>query len=221
MKQEIAYLTNIPNRNKVYGLCKTMMVRKEVIHLKHILTEIFVRKTILIEEMLGVLNLNLFQYMEIITNKLRRVHKISREYEESFNRIIKTSNDSITRQLNLFQQLNGKLVFDFDGVLTDKNFIRLYLYFHDKFNIKTIVCSGNPTITSEWFIKRNLPLPTKIYANKGKIKKIKKLIELSKKNDFLFFIDNETDYLDYAWIFGIKTYHWNGKKIKYYTLKTK
>jgi len=210
MKQnnEISYLTNIPQFIEKYGLCKTMMVRREMIHLKHVLTEIFVRKSIKIQDMLDYLNMDIFQYMEIITNKIRRIHHISRNYRENMNKIIKTNSDSFTRMVNLYDSLN-------------ENFHKLYIYFVKELKVKSVICSGNPTITSEWFIKNNLPLPTKIYPNKGKLKKIRKLIELSKQNDYLFYIDNETNYLEYGWIFGLKTYLWDGKKFKCFSLKTK
>jgi len=221
MNKESTYLTNIPQFIEEYGLCKTLMVRRETIHIKHILTEIFVRKTIDIEKMLDYLNLNIYQYMEILTNKLRRVHKISRNYQNKFNRIVKTESDDFTRMITLYNDLNGGIILDFDGVLTNDRFIILYHYFKETLNVKTFVCSGNPTVSNEWFLKRGYSIPDKIYANKGKIKKIKKLIELSKKNDYLFYIDNEKEYLKYAWIFGIKTYHWDGKKIRNFTLNSK
>ena len=52
------YLTNIPQSVEKYGLCKTLLVRHETIHLKHILTETFVRKSINLEYYLNKINLN-------------------------------------------------------------------------------------------------------------------------------------------------------------------
>lgn len=40
------YLTDIPQEYEEKGFAKVLLVRHEIIHLKHILTEIFVRKTI-------------------------------------------------------------------------------------------------------------------------------------------------------------------------------
>ena len=48
-----AYLTDIPQYVEKYGFCKTLAVRREVIHIKHIFTELFVRKTIDIQKFLN------------------------------------------------------------------------------------------------------------------------------------------------------------------------
>jgi hypothetical protein len=61
-------------------------------------------------------------------------------------------------------------------------------------------------VTNDWFIKNNLTIPYKIHSCKGKKAKIKRLIELNKKYDYCFYIDNEQEYLEYAWIFGLKTF---------------
>ena len=42
-----AYLTDIPQDVEKYGFCKTLAVRREVIHIKHIFTEVFVRKQLI------------------------------------------------------------------------------------------------------------------------------------------------------------------------------
>lgn len=68
-------LTNIPQDVDNYGFCKTLVVRREVIHIKHIFTEVFVRKTIDIQKYLNKIDWNLFDYMEYMTNRLRRVHR--------------------------------------------------------------------------------------------------------------------------------------------------
>lgn len=38
---------NIPQDVDQYGFCKTLLVRREVIHIKHIMTEIFTRNSII------------------------------------------------------------------------------------------------------------------------------------------------------------------------------
>jgi hypothetical protein len=50
------------------------------------------------------------------------------------------------------------------------------------------ICSANPTITEEWFVKRGLTLPDKINSLKGKIRKMKMLIEYQKTYDNVFYI---------------------------------
>ena len=87
----MTYLTNLPQSIDEFGLCKTLAVRREVIHIKHILTEIFVRKTINIEKLLTTIHLSLFDYIAILTNVMRKVHKYSREYINNPNDIVKLS----------------------------------------------------------------------------------------------------------------------------------
>lgn len=213
------YLTNIPDQVKEYGFCKNLAVRKEVIHLKHILTEIFVRKTINIEKELSKIGYTLFDYIQEITNRLRRIHHFTRLYENNPNHIVKSDRDRFFPTIKLLKGLSVVIVLDFDGVVTENSFKDLYNLCHQRANVH--ICSANPTVTNEWFLKRNLPLPSKIHSMKGKVKKIKRLIELQRKYDYIFFVDNEIEYLNYAWLFGIQTYHYTDKVIKYYSRKTK
>ena len=116
-------------------------------------------------------------------------------------------------------QLRNAVVLDFDGVVTDKRFSDFYTRI--RLNHNTKCCSANPEVTEERFHKLGLLAPEEIHSMKGKIKKIRRLLNLQEKYDMMFYIDDETEYLDYAWLFGIKTYHWNGRQIKEYTRKTK
>lgn len=217
---ETSYLTNIPSESNNYGISKVLAVRHEVIHIKHILTEIFIRKSIDIETYLNNLNISLFEYMEFITQRLRKVHYFSRKYfVHCPDNIVKSDRDRFFPTIELLNGLNVCIVLDFDGVTTDKSFFELYEKCYSYGNLK--ICSANPTITEEWFNKRGLSKPNKIHSMKGKIKKIKQLIEIQKKYDYVFFVDNEKKYLEYAWLFGIQTFHWDGKQIKYFSLKSK
>lgn len=216
---ESSYLTGIPQENEKYGLCKTLIVRREIIHIKHIFTEIFVRKSIDIHFFLNKLDLCLFDYMEVLTNKIRKIHHFSRLYRHDFNNIVKLEKCSFFKSVNLYDGLNNIIVLDFDGVVTENNFRDLYNLCIER--CRTVICSANPTIKEEWFIKKGLPLPYKIYSCKGKIQKINTLLDINKKYDNVFYVDNEEEYLKYAWLFGVKTYHYNDNKIKYFTLKTK
>lgn len=56
---------------------------------------------------------------------------------------------------------------------------------------------------------------------KGKVKKINRLLHLHKKYDYIFYVDNEKEYLEYAWIFGIKTFHFINGKIVNFSMNTK
>lgn len=213
------YLTDIPELVTEYGLCKTLAVRREVIHIKHIFTEVFVRKTIDIDKYLNYLDMSLFRYMEIMTNRIRSVHHFSREYVNDPNVIVKADRDKFFPTMELLSGLKNVIALDFDGVITKRQFSKLYELCVEREH--TVVCSANPTITPEYFERRDLSLPTAIYSMKGKRQKINKLIELQSRYDYVFYVDNEPEYLEFAWLFGIQTYHWNGNQIKYFTMKSK
>ena len=223
------YLTNIPQLETSLGFPKVLAVRRELIHIKHIFTEIFVRKTIDMEKLLFQVGWSLFRYMEFMTNRIRKIHHFNRKYNQDLNTIVKQERDRFFPTIDLYQGLKIAIVLDFDGVITKNSFAELYKIMferrRDYFCTYTdiLVCSGNPTITREWFNTRpiNYPSPDEIYACKGKIAKMKKLAEISTKYDYVFYVDNETMYLDWAWILGIQTYHYINNEIKYYTLKTK
>jgi hypothetical protein len=211
------YLTDIPESAADYGLCKTLTVRREIIHIKHILTEIFVRKTINLGY-ISNLGMDLYQYMEYMSNRIRHVHKFSRRYKAPINEIVKKDRDKFFPTIELYKGLNVCIVLDFDGVVTKGKFHYLYKLCCER--SKVHICSANPNVTEDWFVKRDLPLPYKIHSMKGKYKKIKRLLEIQKMHDYVFYVDNESIYLEYAWIFGLQTYIWTNK-IKYFTLKTK
>ena len=216
----IEYLTNIPQKMEKHGLCKVLGVRREVIHIKHILTEVFVRKTINIKDYLFYIGYDLFDYMEYLTNRLRRIHHFSREYKNEIDLIVKSDRDRFFPTLKLLDGLDVCIVLDFDGVITKNSFEPLYNLCLER-SKKVYVCTANPDVTEDWFKKRGYTTPHKIYACRGKQKKIVQLIEIAKRHDYVFYIDNETEYLDYAWLFGIQTYHYTNNKIVYYTRKTK
>jgi hypothetical protein len=216
---EETYLTNIPLNAITYGLPKVLAVRREIIHIKHIMTEVFVRKSIEIDKYLSLIDWNLFDYMEYITNRMRRIHHFSRAYTQNPNEVIQRSRKHFFPTLQLLEGFRNCIVLDFDGVITTNRFIDLYHLCIER--APTYVCSANPTISTSWFDKRNMPPPIDIYAMKGKISKLRQLIEIQKRKDYVFYIDNEEEYLRYAWLFGIHTYHWVQGQIKYFTLKTK
>ena len=218
--REKSYLTNIPQSANNYGISKVLAVRHEIIHIKHVFTEVFVRKSIDIQKYLDTLKISLFHYIEIMTNRMRKVHNFSRRYTVHCpDHIVKSDRYRFFPNIELVNGLNVTIVLDFDGVVTDNKFNKLYNKCIEVGKVQ--ICSANPTITEEWFKKRGLPKPFKINSMKGKIAKIKRLIEIQKKYDYVFFVDNEIKYLEYAWLFGLQTYHWDGKQIKQFTLNTK
>lgn len=85
------YLTDIPIDVVNYGFSKVLLVRKETIHLKHILTEIFSRKTIDIEQYLCNIDMSLMLYLENITTRLRKIYKFPRKYDIDPNVIVQTN----------------------------------------------------------------------------------------------------------------------------------
>lgn len=210
------YLANIPDGARDYGICKVLAVRREIIHVKHIFTEIFVRKTIDINKYLSKMDFDLFDYMEVMTNRIRRVHWL---YDNIPNDILKKDRDCFFPTMKLLDGFKKTIVLDFDGVITKNKFRDLYELCCER--EMTQVCSANPTITNSWFDKKEMTRPQVINSMKGKVKKIKRLIELQKINDYVFYVDNEIEYLEFAWLFGIQTYHWNGKEIKYFSMNSK
>ena len=214
------YLKDIPTSSIEYGLPKVLTVRAEVIHIKHIFTEIFIRKTIDIEKILELNGWTLFRYMEYMTSRLRKIHKLKRAVNIDPNKVKNNNWDYFFNSIKLFNKtFNNVIVLDFDGVVTSKNFLPLYDYCLDV--EKTVICSANPTIKDEYFNKRNIYLPNKIYSMKGRKSKLNQLLEIHRKQDMTFFVDNEEKYLEFAWVFGIKTYHYKDNKINKFTLKTK
>lgn len=213
---ENEYLTNIPQEIEKHGFSKVLIVRYETIHIKHILTEIFVRKTIDIEKHLNLIQLDLFSYIEFMTNRLRKIYNFSRKYSHNLNDIISNRKKNFFPTLDFYKGLNNCVVLDFDGVLTSKKFTELYKLCIKRH--KTFICSANPNITKDWFLRHGLPLPDKIYSMKGRVKKLYQLLEIAKKYDNLFYVDDENKYLEFAWIFGIKTFKYKSGKIKRFSL---
>ena len=212
------YLTNIPEICEEYGITKSLLVRREMIHIKHIFTEIFVRKTVKISD--HKLNMNTEEYMEIMTRVMRKIFHYSRNYKYNLNSVVKESHNRFFPQLEMYKGLDTVIALDFDGVCTSNKFKELYDLCMERSN-KVFVVTANPTVTTRWFIDREMNIPNKNYACKGKERKIKQLIELQKKYDQVFYVDNEVEYLKIAWIFGIKTFLYKNGKIEYFTMKTK
>lgn len=209
------YLTNIPQDIEEFGFCKVLHTRYETIHLKHILTEIFVKKSIDIQSELNKIDWDILRYMEFVTNRLRTIYHSSRQYRQDFDKIIKRTNNFFPL-LDLYSRLNNIIILDFDGVITKNQFSELYKLCIQR--NKTVVCSANPTITEDWFFCRNLPVPSKIYSCKGKKAKLKQLVELAKKYDNCLYVDNEEEYLKFAYLFGINTFIYKNNKIGNYSI---
>lgn len=212
------YLTNIPEICEEYGMAKTLLVRREMIHLKHIFTEVFVRKSV--QTPFYKLNMNYGEYMEIMTRVIRKIFHYSRNYKYNLDGMVKESHNRFFPQIEMYKGLDTVIALDFDGTITSNRFRQLYDLCIERCD-KVFVVTANPTVSEHWFINRGISTPNRIYACKGKEKKIRQLIELQKKHDQVFYVDNEVEYLEMAWIFGIKTFLYRNGKIEYFTMKTK
>ena len=150
---------------------------------------------------------------------MRKIHHFTRLYTNNINDIVKSERSSFFKLIDLLKGNNNTIILDFDGVCTN-TFFKNNLYKLCIERCRVIICTANPNVTNDWFIKNNLTIPYKIHSCKGKKAKIKRLIELNKKYDYCFYIDNEQEYLEYAWIFGLKTFIYKNNKIIHFTMKT-
>ena len=210
------YLTSIPQHIEDYGICKVLAVRHEAIHIKHIMTEVFVRKSVNIEPTLSATELDIFGYMEYLTNRMRRVFNFPRDFRGDVNEIVKQDRGKFFPAVLLYQGMKNAIILDFDGVVTSNKFNELYHLCVSR--CRTIICTANPTVTFDWFDKRGYERPNRIEACKGKKAKVRRLMMLMKQYDNCFYVDNETEYLDHAWLLGIKTFLWANGKISNHSL---
>lgn len=216
------YLTGIPQEMEKYGLCKTLLVRREMIHIKHILTEVMVRKTINLNEQLSHIGWDAMMWFEHLTNRMRRIHRLPRSWTKDFSEFPKVGRNRFFPLLDFLKhdEISITIALDFDGTITNKRFWPLYELCVAR--AKTVVCTANPTVTNEWFEKKGLSLPNKIYACKGKTAKLNCLVQIANSQDFTLFVDNEPKpYLNVAWLMGVYTFHFANGLINNYSLKTK
>jgi hypothetical protein len=219
------YLTNMPTDVlNTYGLTKTLLTRRETIYLKHVMKNIFIYgNEELISDKINTLQFkSLFQYMGFVTNKLRGIYKLPREYKtDNADHIVKQNRDSFFRNLELYRDIKPIIVLDFDKTITNTNFHSLYKHIINNYAI--IINSANPQkeAIENYLIKNELPMPKIIYANKGKQKKITRLkdIAMHYQDKVIFYIDDEEEYLDYGCLLFMYCYKYskNGK-IKCHTI---
>lgn len=217
---ENQYLTDMPRDLVTYGICKTLMVRRETIYLKHILKNIFIYNFEHRQEILDNLNFSdPFVYFEFLTNKLRMIYKLSRHFEYDPNIIVKLDRNSIVPICELYQQLNPLFIVDFDKTLTKKQFHKWYSVLCRSGQV--VVNSANPDEEriSNYINKHDLPRPKKICANPGVKKKITRLKNLCFNNmtrpQFCF--DDEAYFLDHAIFLGMYAYQIRNGKLHSYT----
>jgi len=101
------YLIDIPENLNENGLSKTFLVRRETIHLKHILSVLFK------DVDLGVkLNVKLEKYMHIFTKILCNLYKIDRDYNYNLKDILSIKKDKFCDYLKLFAFFNPIIYLD-------------------------------------------------------------------------------------------------------------
>lgn len=225
------YLTGMPTDvcNK-YGLSKTLLTRRETIRLKHLMKSLFVYRVFTEEEFGALLSMmqfrGLMSYIEFLTNQLRGIYKITREFEASdANDIVKEDKGSMIDLLQMYKTASPIVVIDFDKTITNKRFHTLYRWLCEE-GFSIFINSANPSedVIRSYLEKHDLPIPTHIYANKGKQKKIVQLKVISAKwiERPRFYIDDELDYLAYGNLLFYQCYQYTaGGKIKSKTLCVK
>jgi hypothetical protein len=213
------YLQNIPPESIDSGIPKVLLVRHEIIHIKHIFTELFHRKSLDIESLLNKVDMSLLDYITYMTQRIRRIHKINRSFYEDPNNVVSFNYKSFFPLIEMTSNFKQQIVLDYDGVITKNSFQELFKLCTER--CETVVCSANPDISSDKIKSKYSVNCGPVYSNKGKKKKLRQLLLLHSRNDFTFFVDDEEEYLKIAWVFGVKTYQYKNNKITSYSLKTR
>ncbi len=97
------YLKEIPEELVEKGLSKVLFVRREVIHLKHIL-----------KILLDGDSYDLSSFINIYYKNLQKLHKITRSYNVPISKILSTKKDKFYDYLNLFEGLSPIVYVDKD-----------------------------------------------------------------------------------------------------------
>jgi len=229
---DVTYLKNLTNdiiNNN--GLCKLLFMRNELIHIKHCLKRFFIKdshaKFIKKEQMgfiLKNLNLDYLDYIEYLAHTLRNILK--------YNRDIDLGNDAIKlisklkfktyRDFYIFKVLNPIVIFDFDGVLTNKNFIKFAKQLVELYgaqNIKILTANRgllnnikDLTFNRLGVILKNDNIHV-CSGKKAKIRQIKNIATMNKNKRPIIYFDNEECYLEYGCFMFMHTFivNKNGK----------
>lgn len=225
------YLTGMPTDvcNK-YGLSKTLLTRRETIRLKHLMKNLFVYRIFSEDELRNLLDTMQFKgilsYMEFLTNQLRGIYKITREFQtDNADSIVKEDRSSMIDLLMMYKSANPIVVLDFDHTITNKKFHTLYRWLCEE-GFSIFINSANPSedTVRNYLSKNSLELPSKIFANKGKKKKIVQLKVIASKwiERPRFYIDDELEYLGYGNLLFYQCYQYTSNgKIKRKTLCVK
>jgi len=201
---------------RLRGLTKLLLSRFAVIHYKHLLTEVFVRKN---RTYLDIIEqqMTLEQYATFITNRIRRVLKMPRIIELSPAEVSGDISSSLHRFLNrvLVAPLKTAIGIDFDNTIT--RYPELYLYLHERvkkhpnYHRLYIISANHEENIKNFLKKRNLPFPSKILGGKKEGKVNAMMYNLICPHFFSIFIDDQIEYCQIAHVFGAHAYRVNGK----------
>ena len=229
----MSYLTGLPTEIcNEYGLSKILLTRRETIRLKHLQKNLFVYKNQpKIEEYLHMMQFKGdWQYFEFLTNQLRGIYKFPREFEVSeeiggCDSIVKQRKESFFNTLLMYKAANTIVILDFDKTVTRNKFHTLYQWLTVN-NFTVFINSANPQkeVMQNYFLKNDLNLPARIYANKGKQAKIVNLKVLKTRfyDRPTFYIDDEEEYLLYGNLLFMMCYQYTADgKIKISTIYEK
>ena len=202
------YLSDLPTEicNKT-GLSKVLMTRRETIRLKHLQKNLFVYNKYgqvdLVKKLKYLQFRDLFQYMEFLSNRLRGIYKYPRSINvENVDKIVKQKDYEFTNTVRLYTSANPVIVLDFDKTITNQKFHSLYRWLTEVLNIKVIINTANPSreVVLAYLRNHELKMPSEIYNNEGKQKKLVNLKNLASRfyKRPLFYVDDEVEYIDYA-----------------------
>lgn len=99
------YLQDIPEETSNYGFQKVLLVRREIIHLKHIKKEVFQTKSVDIRKYLKLLKMSLFDYIEHLSQRERLIFHINRDYKLQNINYVVSLGESYSQCLKLYSNL--------------------------------------------------------------------------------------------------------------------
>lgn len=131
-----------------HGLSKTLLTRRETIRLKHLMKSLFVYRIFTDEELDEYFNVmqfkGLMSYITFLTNQLRGIYKITREFRfDDADGIVKADKDSMIDLLRMYKKSDPIVVVDFDRTITNKKFHPLYRWLSEE-GFSIFINSANP-----------------------------------------------------------------------------
>ncbi len=219
MNGDLYYLTGMPTEVcNQYGLSKTLLTRRETIRLKHLMKTLFIYRTFSEKELNEYLDMmqikGLVSYITFLTNQLRGIYKITRDFmADDADEIVKADKDSMIDLLRMYKSASPIVVLDFDRTITNTKFHSLYRWLCEE-GFSIFINSANPmeNVITDYLRKWGLPKPQRIYANKGKKKKIVQLKVIAERyiERPRFYIDDELEYLRYGNLLFYQCYQYTG-----------